>query len=89
MKMTRTKSGVELHKQANHLELFTLASARLCNQIMKEGKNLGSGILKVNGFINHKVREEEEVLERKRGKKGERGGERERDVYVCNVCLCM
>jgi xanthine phosphoribosyltransferase len=36
-------------------DLFALASQRICSQIMREGKNLGSGILKVSSFINHRV----------------------------------
>ncbi len=36
--------------------LYALASQRISDQILREGKNLGSGILKVNSFVNHRVR---------------------------------
>lgn len=39
----------------HYQDVFALASQRICEQILREGENLGRGILKVNSFVNHRV----------------------------------
>jgi hypothetical protein len=44
LRQTREASRVDVHKEEDHL--WSLASGKLCDQIKRDGKNLGKGILK-------------------------------------------